>query len=615
MRYLFFPVFLFTCLFGWSSEKPSAAQATQVVQPTAPIPKDVDIARALALTQAWETQQPERAVRPLRVVYWTPLDREPAPAYRERLTRVMLYMQEFYAAQMASYGLGRRSVNLEIEADGLLKLRIARGKNPFFQYRTESGDEVRKDCVEVLKGEGLTANDETLVIFCNLATWDENKRTMRQSSPYYAGGTHRNGTAWQVDSPLLDPNLLGEKTAMLTDGQYGHISVGRYNSIFVGGVVHELGHALGLPHCAESAEELATRGHALMGSGNRTMGEELRGEGLGTFLTLAHALKLLTHVQFSGSVKRMTENAEVTWTSIGVKNDDRGGIICTGKVSGLNPVYAVLAYADPTGGGDYNAHVGVGVPDATGAFTVTIPPPITSKATTGELRLVACCVNGAATAYAGSNGKPSFPFGINNGRVDLTPTMTLIDLTDALPLARAGTLTADARARLQPRAQEVLLRLLAPDHAKNKPIPADVPIKTLSIPLSDCQPLSAVTGWGGVHYDRLPPKDEPLLSCGQLFVHGLYAHVDALHVYQVGNKWSRLRGQCGIGAGGYGPVEFIIMGDDKELWRSGVVKSEDIKSFSVVLTGIKEVKLMTKVTEKGPGGAWGVWLEPQLERE
>ena len=138
-----------------------------------------------------------------------------------------------------------------------------------------------------------------------MSNWDPEKRTISQNSPYYAGGTHRNGTAWQVDSPILDLEFLTEKGPNVHDGQYGHISIGRYNSIFIGGVCHELGHALGLPHNNERADERAAFGTALMGSGNRTYGEQLRGESKGSFLTLAHGLRLASHPMFSGSVKGM----------------------------------------------------------------------------------------------------------------------------------------------------------------------------------------------------------------------------------------------------------------------------------------------------------------------
>jgi NPCBM/NEW2 domain len=581
--------------------------------PPAPVPAGVDLARAVTLTKAWEDDQPKREARLLRVVYWTPADREPAPGYRERLTRVMRYTQEFYASQMASYGFGRKTVNLEMEADGLLKLRVVRGPNPFLHYRRESGSEIRKDCVAVLTKDGVTADDETLVIFCNLATWDADKRTMRQSSPYYAGGDHRKGTAWQVDSPLLDPELLGEKTAMLQDGEYGKISVGRYNSIFVGGVVHELGHALGLPHCAESPQEKATRGTALMGSGNRTMGEEVRGEGKGTFLNLGDALRLLTHVQFSGSVKGMTDRAEVTWKDLAVQLDAQGAAVISGTVTGKIPVYGVIAYGDPTGGGDYDAQIGGTVPDADGHFRVVVTAPPANKGSTGEFRLIACCVNGAKTSDVSDQAKPSFPFALAQGTFDLTPAISYLGLLTALDQVKAGTPANDAGKVLDVRTQDILRRLLASSDTKEKPEPAALPATLKTSPLSDTRPQSAKTGWGGVHYDRLPPQS-PLMCGGTLFVHGIYAHADAQHIYRLGKAWTTLSGSCGIGDDGYGPVEFIILGDGKELWRSGEVKPGPAKSFSVPVTGVSLIELQTKVTAAGAGGAWGVWLEPLLLR-
>ncbi len=580
---------------------------------SAPIPAGVDVARAMALIKTWEDQQPERATRQLRVIYWTPADREPAPGYRERLTRVMLYTQEFYASQMASYGLGRKTVNLELEADGLLKLRVVKGVNPFLFYRRESGQDIRKDCVAELAKEGISSDDETLVIFCNLAIWDAEKRTMRQSSPYYASGDHRKGTAWQVDSPLLDPQLLSEKTAMLQDGEYGKISVGRYNSIFVGGVVHELGHALGLPHCAESPEEKATRGTALMGSGNRSMGEDVRGEGRGTFLSFGDALRLLSHVQFSGSVKAMHELAEVTWKDIAVRTNEQGAAIISGKIAGKTPVYAVIGYADPTGGSNYDAQIGATVPAADGTFHVVVSAPVANKGPTGEFRLVACCVNGAKTADAGENSKPAFPYAFSKGRFDVTPATSYLGLMSALDAARSSPLTESVRVVLDPRSRDIVKRLLEPTKDKDKPEPAEIPSATQAIPLSDTRPLSASTGWGGVHYDRQPPQD-PMMSGGQLYTHGIYAHAESKHVYRLGAGWARLRGHGGIADNGYGPVEFVIRGDGKELWRSGVVKPGEPVAFNVEVTGIMQMELLTLLTPAGASGAWGLWLEPLLER-
>ena len=96
---------------------------------------------------------------------------------------------------------------------------------------------------------------------------------------------------------------------MLDDQQYGHISVGRYNTIFMGGAAHELGHSLGLPHDKERRRRAGPR-HLLMGTGNRTYGEERRGEGRGSFLTLADALRLASHPMFSGWPATTTSEPE-----------------------------------------------------------------------------------------------------------------------------------------------------------------------------------------------------------------------------------------------------------------------------------------------------------------
>ena len=571
-----------------------------------------DIKQAKSLLSDWEGSAPQKGQRFLRVIYWTPADTEPAPQYRERLTRVMKFVQSFYARQMESYGLGPRTIGLELADDGLLKLRVARGSKPFDSYGRESGSEVRKDCVKVFQAEGIDADNETIVIFCNLSRWDPEKRTMRQTSPYYASGTHRNGTAWQVDSPLLDPDLIPKKEPTFRDGEYGNISLGRYNSIFVGGVAHELGHALGLPHCKEAPGEKQTRGTALMGSGNRTMGEELRGEGLGSFLTLPHALKLASHPQFSGSIKGMMERAEVSWQDWSFKTSEKS-ILVAGRITGQPPVYLVIGYADPEGHGDYQSTVGCAVPDAQGRFTVAIPTP-KDHGKPGEIRMVAVCVNGTATAHAYHIAHPSFPFRRREGQVNLSPALVKLELEAALAKAKSGQLSAKESEALQPRTREIIRRQLAPDSAAGKPEPQDVPATNSTVILSDCRPASAKTGWNGVHYDRLAENLGPLGCGGETYATGLYAHAPASHVYQLGKHWKTLAGSCGVADGHEGTVEFVILGDGRELWRSGAVKPTQTKSFSVPLTGVDQLELKTQAATANRNGTWGLWLEPALQR-
>ncbi len=116
-----------------------------------------------------------------------------------------------------------------------------------------------------LKKLGIDADNETIAIFCNLATWDEEQKIFKHESPYYAGGSYRSGTAWQLDSPEIKLANMTLLEPLVQEGQYGKISMGRHNSIFIGGMAHEFGHALGLPHC--TGRPTKTNGHRVDGLG------------------------------------------------------------------------------------------------------------------------------------------------------------------------------------------------------------------------------------------------------------------------------------------------------------------------------------------------------------
>lgn len=264
------------------SENPTPSLRREML-PGEPTTQDLD--RARALLETWENESPAKTKRLMRICYWSPQDREPQPDYRARLTRVMQHIQAFYLREMTAWGFASRSIQLDLENDGLLHLHMVKGtlkSDECSEADGKDGRDIRKDCLKALSEVGIDGEKETLVIFCNLADWDAEKRTMSHHSPYYASGNSQGGTAWQVDSSLLDSALLPVRDQHLQDRQYGRISLGKYNSIFVGGVCHELGHALGLPHCKECAPARRLRGTALMGSGNRTYGNELRGEDKGS---------------------------------------------------------------------------------------------------------------------------------------------------------------------------------------------------------------------------------------------------------------------------------------------------------------------------------------------
>lgn len=580
---------------------------------------DAQVPAALKILDTYHQAAAQPSERTLHFVYWTPSDREPQPQYRERLTRVMFDIRDFYRREMERLGFGPRTIRLATDDDGLLTIHLVRGQRPYEHYNVSSGQAIREECLPTLKAAGIDASQETLVLFCNMSNWDPDAGTMSQNSPYYAGGGLRSGNAWQVDSALLDSDLLSKKEPMLRDGQYGRISVGRYNSIFVGGVCHELGHALGLPHNRERADERAAFGTALMGSGNRTYGEERRGEGRGSFLTLAEGLRLASHPLFTGSVKGIDLPANAKLEDVEVKlAADAKSFTFTAKVTADPPAYAVVGYMDPEGGSDYDATTITAIPDADGKIELHCAALQSGKA--GVLRLVVCQANGGRI----NDLTLSIPYTVSaDGVVDLSLFQTQSKLKPLIAalLARERSKVAAELQTIEQTAGsdaanqlllEVARSLAATQQAVTGPAPAEA--EGDACWLTDAKWKSAQVGWRRPAVNRLPNETVALFVGGQLFARGIYGHAPSRYDYDLGGKWKRLRGKAGLADGNDGSVVFVIEGDGRELWRSKRIANSSLPAFDVDVSDVQQLSLRVEDAGNGNRGDWGVWVEPKLER-
>jgi len=583
----------------------ASASAAEIATP------QEQVSAARAILDPWQETQAAEVDRKLHIVCWTPNDREFPADYRGRLSRMLGHIQEFYAHEMERHGFGRRSINLPWSQDDVLLIHEVRGLHGTSHYAKESGSEIRTECLPVLTAAGIQADSETIAIFCNLATWDAEKLVFTHNSPYYAGGSYRQGTAWQLDSSELDATHLASTSPMIRDGQYGRISLGKHNSIFIGGMAHEFGHALGLPHCAERPDE-AVRGSALMGSGNRTYGDELRNEGQGSFLTLAHALRLAAHPQFSGRLETERHQPRATVSQLDLVVDGRA-IVVSGKVSGEPPIYGIVAYFDPAGNSDYNATTATAVPDGDGRFVIQSNALTPGK--TGELRLCLLHANGAVS-QGRAIPNSYFSYSINDaGTPDLTNAQMRLALEPVVAAINAGDRAQAQRAARgvrQPEAAAIAAQLVAPEKSQTSPAEFRGSAESRGLTLFAAQ--SAQVGWIRPSYDRLPDASILLEAGGNIYRNGIYAHAPARHVYLLGKRWNTLAGQAGLAAGHGGTVQFEIRGDGRSLWTSPVVKADLVEAFEVDVTGIEQLELLTAPTDDGNGDDWGLWLAPVLRR-
>lgn len=334
--------------------------------------------------------------RALRVVYFHPSDVAPQADHQARLTRIMRDIKDFYDSELKRIGFPNASLPLEMD-DGNLRIHMVKGRDGADGYTHQSGQKVRREIAQALE-ETMDLRNEFVLIFNGMCE-KTGELSYRFYAPYYGDrrSNHREGLCHVADCEIQDPALLKDtKRRMSYNEHYGDFmqTVAGFNTKYLGGVAHELGHGLSLPHNGETRTRKSTLGTALMGSGNHTYRNEVRGE-KGSFLTLASAVRLAAHPLFTGSDRG--RNAKVTAKPEKLVFKERDGkLIINGTLKAKPTVLTVIAYVDPEGRGDYDALTTVAVVED-GKFTLDIPQQRPAKY---ELRLVACHANGAITRVA-----------------------------------------------------------------------------------------------------------------------------------------------------------------------------------------------------------------------
>ncbi|MBD3174023.1 MAG: hypothetical protein GF320_02485, partial [Armatimonadia bacterium] len=494
------------------------------------------------------------------------------------------------------------------------------GEHEAEYYTGQKGHELRREVGDALADEGTDADAETLIIFQNLLQTDGNK--LSGSCPYYGGGDHLSGTAWVTDHAILDTLNLTRTEPTVYDNERPY-SLGKYNSVYIGGAAHELGHALGLPHVLATPAE-AEMGTTLMGSGNYTFREEVRGEGKGSFLSDASALVLSTHPLFRGSDHGKDD--QVSCDLLQVRGEPAaGGMVVRGTVAASQLPRGVIAFCDPDGHSDYNAHTWTVKVDDAGRFKVR-----TSDFEPGghELRLSFVFPGGQVITHGmpfivDEAGVPDHRV-LEIGRLHREGVKALEEGDDqvARDLCEAavrvfdgipGPLRTAFQANLAGKAGS-LMEVAASTPATNPTeSPADLADDVTEAYLSDLAWESAEVGWDEPFRDRIP--DGKLLESGERYhAHGLYAHSASRYVYRLGGEWTTLETSYGLQQGAQGSVIFVVLGDGEELLRSDEVTDFVERSAQIDLKGVDVLEL---VVEEGGHGNYqdcSVWFAPRILR-
>ncbi len=572
--------------------------------------------------KTWHAVEEAKKPAKLRVVYFHGNDMKPLEAYQKRLTRVMDDVSDFYRDGMLDWGFESDGIPLEKDEAGQLVLHTVKAKHPAKHYDYSSGNEAKKEIREALADVFDLEREFVLVLYGQC--WEIGDGRMGFFSPYY--GDTRSCQKWgfchAADCRLLDPkNLKDTKTRFKYWEHYGDRdqSVAKFNSFYLGGIAHELGHGLGLPHDCESPLERRIKGRSLMGNGNLTYREEVwNPRSKGSFLSRASAVRLLSHPLFTNSNRGRFEDDGLT---VAVTKLEAVGKVMkiSGRVAGEVPAYAAMAYVDPEGGGDYDARTYLAEIED-GRFVIE-GLEIPTKPT--EIRVFACFSNGAvarvSTKVIQAGGKidvEKMKSDLRFGPIRAAEAAILNGWKGAKDRVNDAVLLSQGDEVLESYT-EVLVDMIKPEA---KPIDLGK-TKLKEVFLSDAKWASAESGWAGTPRNRWGAEAGFgqglfLTIAGKLHRKGLPAHTPATHVFETGKKWKRMQATVGLrdGANTAAKVVFIVKGDGKELARTKPLSTGQVEEIDLEVKNVKRLELVTESATQSDHGSWAVWGSPKVTK-
>lgn len=554
----------------------------------------------------------------LRLVYFHPNDAPPQNGYRERITRIMLDIREFIGTEMKRNDFHGRSIQLEMDGD-LVRLHVVAGRDGTdgYNYDQRYGAKIRSELKSALKGT-IDLDREFVLVFGGICPKDD-KGVYHFRSPYYGwgGSGAQRGLCFAADCEMLDTKhfTATNQTFRYTEHQGPFTrTLSAFNILYIGGIAHELGHGLGLPHNGQKPWETRDQGRALMGSGNYTYRDELVGK-KGSFLTRASALRLAAHPILTGSDRDRFKSPTMDLEDLEFENT-RSGLKVTGKVAGTPEIHAVIAYTDPDGGSNYDAHTWISEVKK-GRFELLIRY---HRKTRYEFRLNFCHLNGTFTEF-------KLPYDTRT-----EDSRWLDDLNGGWLYGQAAKVfmggDRKAAARLAKKSLRKASSGMNADKLRHLIRLADGEevrrlddVKEDRISLSDMEWSTARVGWGrparNHYFIGNGVRDGVCIELGGEFhPKALYAHAPALHSFDLNGKWKRFSAKVGLQAGASynGTGVFVVIGDGRELHRTKLLRPNETAVIDLDVSGVKELKLVTESGKQGNGMCWTCWGSPFVSR-
>ena len=585
-----------------------------------PEPDKNRIAQADQVVRAYHANNKTHDNR-VQVVYFHARDRDPLADYRPRINRILADVENFYAAELSRNGVSDRRVRFATDKDAY-SIRLVKGRLPSEAYSYESGRQTVNEIRRSLANEIDFSRSHVLVLhgLCD----SKPDGSFAFHAPYYGSGNQKSGICHAADCELLDPNLLQDTKRKIVFSEHYYRrreqSVASFNSLYLGGITHELGHGIGLPHDSGRPQHRSAAGVALMGSGNMHYREDAWGGKRPTYLCESTILRLLSNPLVTQSDRGRFDDPNHEVVDLQFVRSD--GLEIQGEINSDIPAYGVIGsvwHPRKWPGNPMNDHGSLSHPGLVTnnkfQFHVTDVPKGDSR-----LRLSFLFCNGASRhidfhTKVGQDGL------INDS--DLNAQWQLSRLERSL---QNGTLTLDEIRETdvaKDASKEVRQKIQVIQSIVQTPNPIDLlDTDKKEVWLSDAKWESASVGWHKVarnyfDIDREYRNSIFLELDGRFYAKGLYAHSKSKHVFDLGKRWNKFSVKVGLrdGAHSQGSAIFKILGDGKTLVTSKVLRTGKSQDLEVDVSGVQSLELTTNGGEGHVHSSWAIWVSPLLSRK
>lgn len=332
---------------------------------------------------------PEDARLPtIRIVFFTPKGVRPPANAQQRVNELAKFTEDFFVKWMTHWGYEpARKQMFQWQENGDVEILFATGDKPADEYTDGS---FRPQVIQQLTKEHKIPRNNNI-----------NWVLVYKGDPparfdFFKGSGNSKTGGWAMANFDSSPGEIRIDR---------DIAAGFHDDIALKGMIHEFGHALGLPHLGPRLKD--DLGNTLMGPVNRIWLKELRAQGkydARGYLSEGSAAMLWKHPIFTGTSRERGEMPkQVRLQKYSAEFDaQQMQIAVSGNVKSDRKIHSVLLVDDmDKKPGEYWVRPYVARVDAAGNFQVTVTEPVDSG---GTYRLVFCLDNGVVTGDGKTHG-------------------------------------------------------------------------------------------------------------------------------------------------------------------------------------------------------------------